>query len=242
MGEEIVIPLPEGPLPAWLARPARSPAGVVVLLHEIFGANRAMRAIASGMAALGHIALVPDLYARQAPGTALEPDAGMPAWERAMALLRDFDEAAALRELAGVLAFARGLAGGTGRVAAVGYCLGGRLAARLATEATPDAAVSYYGIGLDALLEPRPVLRAPLLLHLAGRDRFVPPAAQRRILAAVEGRPEVEVLVHPAADHAFARAGARSFDASAAAVAQARTQAFLARTPFNSPSQSPPAG
>jgi carboxymethylenebutenolidase len=229
MGGWIEVPRPGGPMPAWLERPAREPAGAVLLLHEIFGANRAMRAAASWIAATGHIALVPDLYWRQAPGTALDPDRGMREWERAFGLMRGFDEAAAVEDLGAVLALARGLPGCNGRVATLGFCLGGRLAVRMAIGSEAVANVAYYGVGIEALLEPRPALRAPLLLHLAGRDRFVPPEAQRRIITAMEGMAGVEVVVHPAADHAFARIGARGFDARAAAVAGARTETVLAR-------------
>ncbi|WP_372618441.1 dienelactone hydrolase family protein [Falsiroseomonas sp.] len=230
MGESLTIPVPGGgAMPAWLERPARAPAGVVVLLHEIFGLNRNMQALARWIAALGHVALVPDLWWRQAEGVALDPDAGPPAWERAFALLRGLDEAAAVADLLAALAFARTLPGGNGRVGSVGFCLGGRLAARLAVRSDADCHVSYYGVGIEGMLEELRGLRAPLLLHIAGRDRFVPPAAQRRIIAALQDAPLAEILVHPAAGHAFARAGARSFDARAAAVAHARTEALLVR-------------
>jgi len=229
MGQLVSIPLADGAMPAWLARPAREPAGAVLLLHEIFGLNRSMRAQADWIASLGHVALVPDLWWREGLPCELDPDAGMPVWERAMALLRGLDEPRAMADLAAALAFARRLPGCNGRVGVVGFCLGGRLAARMAVAGEADCAVSYYGVGLEAMLEALAAPRAPLLLHLAARDRFVPPAAQAAILAALGDAPGVEVVVHPAADHAFARAGSRSFDARAAAVAHARTAALLAR-------------
>jgi carboxymethylenebutenolidase len=228
MGNRIAIPMPcGGAMPAWLARPARAPAGAVLLLHEIFGLNRNMRALADWIAALGHVALVPDLWWHNPAPVELDPDAGMPAWEAAMALLRDLDEPRAVAELHAALAFARGLPGCNGRAGTVGFCLGGRLAARMAATSDAECNVSYYGIGIEAMLEELAAPRAPLLLHLAGRDRFVPPAAQAAIIAALGDRHGVEVVVHPAADHAFARAGARSFDARAASVAHARTAALL---------------
>lgn len=229
MGEKIRVPRPGGEMPARLWRPAREPAGAVLLLHEIFGANRGMEAAARWVAALGHIAVLPDLYWRQAPGTALDPDGGMPAWERAVALLRGFDDAAAVADLLAALAAVRALPGCNGRVATLGFCLGGRLALRMALASDAAAHVAYYPVGIEPLLAPHPPLRAPLLVHLAGRDRFVPPESQRRILAAAEAMAGLEVVLHPAADHAFARLGARGFDARAAAVAGRRTEAVLAR-------------
>lgn len=229
MGGLVTIPVTDGgTMSAWLARPARADAGAVLLLHEIFGLNRTMRALADQIVGLGHIALVPDLWWREAPGE-LDPDSGPPAWSRAMALLRELDEPRAVADAQAALGFARRLPGCNGRVAVVGFCLGGRLAMRLAAAGAGEAHVSYYGFGIETMLDELATPRAPLLLHLAARDRFVPPPAQAAILAALAHRPGVEVVVHPGADHAFARAGARSFDEQAAAVAHARTAALLAR-------------
>jgi carboxymethylenebutenolidase len=188
-----------------------------------------MRALADWITALGYIALVPDLWWREGLEGELDPDAGPAAWDRAMALLRGLDEPRAMADLAAALGFARGLPGCNGRVGVVGFCLGGRLAARMAVASDAACCVSYYGVGIEAMLGDLAAPRGPLLLHLAARDRFVPPPAQAAIIAALGDRPGVEVVVHPAADHAFARAGSRSFDARAAAVAHARTAALLAR-------------
>ena len=229
MGEAITIPLPDGAMPAWLAYPGRRPAGAVLLLHEMFGLNRNMRAQADWVTALGHIALAPDLYWRNPPGRELDPDGGQREWERGFALLGDFDDALAVKDLIAALAFARDMSGCNGRAGTVGFCLGGRLAARMAATSDADCNVSYYGVGIETLLPDLAALQSPLLLHLAGRDRFVPRAEQERIISAFEGNAIAEVVVHPAADHAFARTGARSFDARAADVAHARTEALLNR-------------
>lgn len=229
MGELVTMPLPHGgAMQAWIARPARGSTGAVLLLHEIFGLNRNMRALADWIVGLGHVAVVPDLWWRVAPGE-LDPDAGPPAWTQAMALLRDLDEPRAVVDAQAALGFAQRLAGCNGRVAVVGFCLGGRLAMRLAAVGAGVAHVSYYGVGIETMLDDLAALHTPLVLHLAARDRFVPPPAQAAILAALGHRRDVEVVVHPGADHAFARVGARSFDARAAAVAHARTAALLSR-------------
>jgi carboxymethylenebutenolidase len=229
MGEVIRIPIEAGEMPAWMVRPTKAAAGAVLLLHEIFGLNRNMRILADWIAALGYIALVPDLYWRQAPGVALDPDGGQTQWERAFALMRDFDDGQAVRHLKAALAAARAMPGCNGRAGTIGFCLGGRLAARMAAASDADCNVSYYGVGIEAMLPELAELRAPLLLHLAARDRFVPPAAQARIVSALAENGMAEVVVHPAADHAFARAGARSFDAHTTAVAHARTATLLER-------------
>jgi carboxymethylenebutenolidase len=224
----ITAPDGAGAVPADLLRPAAPRPGVVVLLHEIFGVNDNLRATAEGVVARGHAALLPDLFWRQAAGTSLDPDAGMPAWERAFALMRGLDEARAVADLRAVIAAARDLPGTNGRVATMGFCLGGRLAWLMATAGEGDAHIAYYPVGVEDRLAGVAAIRSPVMLHLARRDRFVPEAAQRTIAGALAGHARAEVHLYEA-DHAFARAGARSFDAAAAAVAQARSAALLAR-------------
>lgn len=223
------IRIGSGGFAAHLARPKAGPTGVVLLLHEIFGVNRHLRATAEWIAGLGYHALCPDLFWRQQPGVELDPDGGMPQWERAFALMRGLDEEGALGDLQATLAAARGMEGANGRVAVLGHCLGGRLALRLAARSDVDAAISYYGVGIDELLEEAAAISAPLLLHLAGRDKFVPPAAQRRIEEGFARHPLAEVMLHPEAGHAFARMGARSWEPDAAAAANAPSAALLAR-------------
>jgi carboxymethylenebutenolidase len=230
MSEILQIPAPDGAgaIPAELLRPAGPVAGAVVVLHEIFGVNRNLRGTAAWVVRQGHVAILPDLFWRQAPGTALDPDAGTPAWERAVALMRGLDEARAVEDLLATIAFARTRPGMNGRVATMGFCLGGRLAWLAATRGVGDGHVAYYPVGVEDRLAGAGAIRAPVLLHLARRDRFVPAPAQAAITAALGAHPSVELHAYDA-DHAFARAEARSFDAAAAAVAHARTAAFLAR-------------
>src|SRR3546814_15391578 len=49
--------------------------------------------------------------------------------------------------------YLRTLDGANGKVGAVGYCLGGKLAFLLAMKPETDAAVSYYGVAIQARLD-----------------------------------------------------------------------------------------
>ena len=73
-------------------------------------------------------------------------------------------------------------------------------------------------------------IRNPLLLHIAGKDKFVPPEAQAKILAGLSGHSQVAVHVYPGVDHAFARMGGHSWDARAATIANGRSAELLTRT------------
>lgn len=201
------------------------PAGNVVLLQEIFGVNANMLALADWVADMGFNALVPDLFWRQQPGVQLDPDAGQGQWDQAFALMKGFDQEKGLEDIRATIAAARAMEGGNGRVATMGFCLGGRMAFRAACHTDADCHVSYYGVGLEGLVgEP---LRAPALLHIAERDKFVPPEAREAILAGLSGNPRATVHVYPGVDHAFARMGGHSWDARAATIANGRTAEFL---------------
>ncbi|WP_424811792.1 dienelactone hydrolase family protein [Roseococcus sp. YIM B11640] len=218
-----------GSFDALLVTPKTQPAGAVVLIQEIFGVNSAMRALSEWVADMGFIALTPDLFWRQKPGVVLEPDQGQAQWEQAFAYMNGFDQEKGLADLAAAIATARQLSGANGKVGTMGFCLGGRMAVKTAIGTDAECHVSYYGVGLDGLLAEKPSFRAPLLMHIAEKDKFVPAEAQAKILSAVAGDPMVSAHVYPGVDHAFARMGGHSWDARAAAIANGRTAEFLTR-------------
>ena len=149
------------------------PAGVVVLIQEIFGVNQAMRDIAAWVADMGFIAVCPDLFWRIEPGIDIT-DKSEAEWKRAFELFDKFDQAKGIDDLKATVAAARKLPGANGRVATMGYCLGGRLAFMMAEQSDADANVSYYGVGLDNLLGDLAKVTKPLIVHIADKDEFFP--------------------------------------------------------------------
>ena len=197
----------------------------LVLIQEIFGINAAMREAAQHWAALGFDVLCPDLFARQQSGVDLDPTQPEQ-FKAGIELMMGMDQDLAIRDLDAARQWFADRAPGA-RVAALGYCLGGRLAVRMALETPVAATVSYYGVGLEQLLPASPTASAPCLLHIAGNDGFVPPPAREIILAEVAKRPALQAHVYEGRDHAFARPNGEHYDAAAAELAQARTLAFL---------------
>jgi carboxymethylenebutenolidase len=219
-----------GSFGAYVARPAGdAPRGVVVMIQEIFGVNQTMRSLSDWVAGMGFIAVAPDLFWRQQPGVELDPDAGQAQWEQAFGFMKGMDQDKAIDDLKATLAVARSLPGSNGRAATMGYCLGGRLAFMMAARSDADANVSYYGVGLEGLLGEAAAITAPLLVHIAEGDKFVPAAAQAQILAGLAGHPTAVAHVYPGVDHAFARLGGHSYDGRAATIANGRTAELLAR-------------
>ena len=216
-----------GRLPCYLAEPDGGEAMQgVVLLQEIFGINATMRAIADDYAARGIRAIAPDLFWRQAPRVDLDP-ASATDRDRATELMKGLDQPQAVEDALAAAAFLRDRAPVGARVGAVGYCLGGKLAFLMATRPGIDAAVSYYGVAIQASLDQADKLRSPLLLHIAGEDHLCPPDAQARIKDAMASRPDVTIMDYPGVGHAFARRGGQAFDAASAERADTATAGFL---------------
>jgi carboxymethylenebutenolidase len=204
-------------------------AGAVVVIQEIFGVNHAMRALSDWAADLGFIAVCPDLFWRIEPGIAIT-DGSEAEWKRAFELFNAFDQAKGLEDLKATLAQARAMEGGNGKAGTMGFCLGGRLAYMMAARSDADCNVSYYGVGIEGMLDEAANIKAPLLMHVAEKDKFVPPEAQAKIREGLAGHAQVTVHMYPGVDHAFARMGGHSWDGRAATIANGRTAEFLART------------
>jgi carboxymethylenebutenolidase len=228
MAETISIQAHDGgSFTAYVARPAGTgPFPAVVVIQEIFGVNEVMRAICDGLAKDGYIAVCPDLFWRQEPGIQLT-DRSEAEWQRAFTLFNGFDVDLGVVDLKSTLAAARKLDGASGKAGSIGYCLGGKLAYLMATRSDSDANVSYYGVGLDALLDEAGSVKKPLLMHIAEKDKFVPPEAQKKILEALLNRPGVTLHVYQGVDHAFARVGGEHYDGAMAETANDRTRRHL---------------
>lgn len=226
MSETLSITTPDGAFSAYVARPAAASAPAVVVIQEIFGVNKVMRDICDGLAAQGFLAICPDLFWRIEPGIDIT-DKSEAEWKRAFELYNAFDVDAGVSDIAATIAAARTLPGASGKVGAVGYCLGGLLAFLTATRTDADASVSYYGIGIEKHLAETEKLARPLLLHVAELDQFVPPEARKMILDGLKDHPQIEIHTYAGRDHAFAREGGEHYDAADAAKANGRSLTFF---------------
>jgi carboxymethylenebutenolidase len=226
MSETLTLTTADGAFTAYVARPAVEPAPAIVVIQEIFGVNAVMRGICDDLAAQGYLAVCPDLFWRIEPGIDIT-DKTEADWKKAFALFNAFDVDAGVADIAVALAAVRALPGCSGKVGAVGYCLGGLLAFLTAARTESDATVAYYGVGIEKHVGEADKLARPLLIHVAEKDQFVPPEAQKVILGALKDHPQIEIHTYPGCDHAFARPGGEHYDAQAATLANARTRAFL---------------
>ncbi len=215
-----------GGFSAYVVEPKAKPAGVVVLIQEIFGVNQAMRDIAAWVADLGFIAVCPDLFWRIEPGIDIT-DKTDAEWKRAFELFQAFDQAKGIEDLKAALSASRRYPGANGKVATMGYCLGGRLAFMMAQQSDADANISYYGVGLDGLLGDLDKVTKPLIVHIADKDEFFPAEGRAAVVAATKGHKHVSTYVYPNADHAFARVNGIHWDGRSATIANGRSAEAL---------------
>ncbi len=208
---------------AYLAVPKAGRGAGVVVLQEIFGVTRSLRQVCDFLAARQFTALCPDLFWSAEPNVEIaESD-----FERARALRMKMNDETVTDDIAAAIAFLRKHPACTGAVGVVGYCWGGLLAYMTAARHKPDAAVAYYGVGIEKRLDLAGNISCPLLMHYGGKDQFAPPEAVAQVKSALQGRRNVRIFEYPEAGHAFARPGGAHYHHASADLADMRTLAFL---------------
>lgn len=209
----------------YLALPASGYGPGIVVLQEIFGVNDYVRSVADWYAAHGFVALAPDLFWR------LERNVQLTGadWDKAIDFYQRIDEDKAVEDSAAALNFLRQHPACNGRVGAVGFCMGGNLAYLLSTRYKPDCAAGYYGVSIEKSLDEAKNLESPLLLHIAGQDKFCPPEAQAEIHRVLGPNELVTLYVYADRDHAFGRPGGEHYHAADAELADLRSLEFFIR-------------
>jgi carboxymethylenebutenolidase len=205
-------------LGAYVARPAGTPRGALVVVQEIFGVNSHIRAIADGYAAQGLVAIAPALFDRVERG--VELGYAGPDVDRGRQLRTAAGDDKPLADIAAAIAH---VAPG-GKVGIVGYCWGGLLSWLAACKLDGlSAAVVYYGGGVPQQASLKP--RCPVQAHFGKQDAHIPLDTVQAFGAA---HPEVDLHVYDAG-HGFNCDQRGSYDAAAANLARDRTLAFLER-------------
>jgi carboxymethylenebutenolidase len=232
---EVQIPVADGSLPAYAARPAdaQSPP-VVIVIEEIFGVHEYIKDVCRRLAKLGYLAVAPELYARLADLSTMT-DAG----EIMRDVILKAPDATMLSDLSATVDWAVAHHGDPSRIATLGFCRGGR-DVWLFAEKEPrlKAAVAFYGpvasptsaIQPHTPLDLASQLKCPLLGLYGGRDPSIAPAdvyaAQAKARAAGK---TVEIVYYPDAGHGFHADYRPSYNAADAKAAWARATAWLAK-------------
>ncbi|MBR9883536.1 MAG: dienelactone hydrolase family protein [Oceanospirillales bacterium] len=209
----------------YLSLPPTGTGPGIVIVQEIWGVNSHIRAVADQYALDGYVVLAPDVFWRQQPRVDLGyDDAGR---AQAMELRKAVDDAQAGADIAAAAEYLKGLPEVTGAVAAIGYCLGGQLAYRAAAAGKVDAAVAYYGGGIQNALELAGNIEQPILFHYAALDKMIPAEAVDQVKVAFEGRDNATFHTYAGVDHGFNCWGRPAYNQKASALAHGRTLSFL---------------
>ena len=217
-----------GKFSAYLAVPEAGSGPGLLLLQEIFGVNETMRQCANLFAEEGYVTIVPDLFWRLEPG--IELGYGEADFARALDYMGRFDADRGVADAGAALKALRAMSECTGKLAVLGFCLGGRLAYLTAARHRVDAAICFYGVGIEQVLDEAPNISCPMAMHFAGADQFVPETAVDKIRAAFVARDDVTIWLYPEVDHAFYnRARKEVYHRPSALMAHSRSIALLRR-------------
>lgn len=196
------------------------PYPAIIMIHEWWGLNDGVRAMANRLAALGYIVLAVDLYGGKTATTPVE------ARELMSRVARNPDRA--IENIRQAYEFLRDIAGAP-RIASIGWCFGGgwSLNTALLFPDELDAAVIYYGNVTDneRKLEP---MNVPILGIFGAEDTGITVASVNGFEQALENLGKnYEIEIYPGVGHAFANPSGRSYNAEAAEKAWEQTVAFL---------------
>jgi carboxymethylenebutenolidase len=168
---DVKVPGADTPITTWVVYPERKEkAGVVIVIHEIFGLTDWIRGVADQLAKDGFIAVAPDLLSGKGPKGGGTAELGQDAATKVIRTLTPEDLTSGLNA---VREYAVKLPAANGKSGVVGFCWGGSASFAYATnQPALNAAVVYYGTSPDAPAAYER-LKAPVLGLYGGDDARV---------------------------------------------------------------------
>src|SRR5260370_34490445 len=122
--DRITIEGRDGAFGAYISRPKTLPAPAVVVLHEVFGVNADIHKTCDELAEQGFLAVAPDLFWRQEPGVDLSVTSETD-WQHGLRLYQAYDRDAGAKDVKATARVVAKLPECSGKLAVLGYCLGG---------------------------------------------------------------------------------------------------------------------
>ena len=206
---EVQLPVKDGHLPGYYARPATGTDFPVVLVNEeIFGVHEYIKDICRRFAKLGYMAVAPEIYARIADLSKMTDS---------QQVMRDViskkPDEELYSDLDATLAWAANNKGSATAIAETGFCRGGRTTWLYAAH-NPNlkAAVAWYGPvkGATSPIQPLTVtdiadqVKCPVLCLYGGQDPSIPvPDVEAVVAKAKAAGKTVELHIYQDAPHGF---------------------------------------
>ncbi|MEV6771836.1 dienelactone hydrolase family protein [Nocardia sp. NPDC051030] len=213
--EWIDITVGDTTMAAFVARP-ETPGDYpgIIVGHEIYGQHESVQAAAERLAALGTIALLPDLFHRSEPRAALEwTDEGR---ERGLALLRTLTRPTVVADISACIDELKSL--GATSTGMVGFSAGGHVAYYAATQLPLDVMAAFYPGWLTntdiPLSTPEPTIESTaditgrVLLFFGGLDPLIDAEARALLEKTLtDNNIDHELVVYEDAPHGFVYPG-----------------------------------
>jgi carboxymethylenebutenolidase len=219
-GEMIDVPMAGGPaIRTWISYPERKDkAGVVLVIHEVFGLSDWVRSVADQLAREGFIAVVPDLISGRGPGGGGTDSVS--SRDDVVKLVRALTPEEIKRRLDTVRAWALALPAAKNQYATIGFCWGGGQSFEYAAAApAPKGSVVYYGTSPDSLTLTH--IKAPVIGFYGGDDERVDATIDPAQKALEKLGKSYEPHVYAGAGHGFLRAQSQRDGANYKATQQA---------------------
>jgi carboxymethylenebutenolidase len=230
---EVKVPVADGAIPAYRARPEKGgPFPTVLVVHEIWGVHEHIQDLCRRLAKTGYYAIAADLYAREG-----DPTKYTDIKELIGKLVAKVPEDEVLSDLDATLVFARASGeADPARLAVTGFCWGGRITWLYAAhQPALKAAVAWYGIDRphspltpNNPLDVIPNLKCPVLALYGGADPGIPKqlVEARQAACQADGK-TCEFKIYPDAPHGFNADYRPSFRPDAAKDGWARMLAWF---------------
>ncbi len=196
------------------AAPEGPRRGGIVIIQEIFGLDGYVAEDVERWAAKGFEAVAPSMFDRQHPGYVAEHDPK--AVEAGIRLATANGQENPVSDVQACIDALKA----KGPVFIVGYCYGGGVAWRAASQCTGlSAAASYYGGGVPAMVDL--ALNCPVICHFGRKDGHIPAdEVSAKINAA---HPDVPVYIYENSGHGFNNDGRPDSNLVEAELARRRT-------------------
>lgn len=216
---------------SYVAHPEEAPRAGLIVFQEIFGVNSHIRDIAERFAREGYLAIAPELFHRSAPGF----ESGYADMAEGLGHMKQLTDDGVAADIRAAFDWIQSVSPGKKlSTAAIGYCMGGRIAT-LASMTVPIACgISYYGGGIapspyhSGLLGRLKEVQAPMLFFWGGLDGFITPEHVKMVIDQMRAANKTFVSVEFSnADHGFFCNERASYNANAATEAWPLTLAYL---------------
>lgn len=202
----ITIATPDGPMPAFEARPAEEAKGGILVVQEAFGVTPHIEDIARRLATSGWHAVAPAFFHRQGSPVFAYDDLNS-----VLPVMMDLTADGITSDVVSASDHLVSSGFTAKRTGVVGFCMGGSVTFYAATLSSLGAAVTYYGggvtegrFGLPSLVEQAPQLQTPWLGLYGDLDQGIP-SNDVELLRAATATTAVptEIVRYDDADHGF---------------------------------------